>query len=428
MPKVSVIMPSLNVVDYIREAIRSVREQTMTDLEIICIDAGSADGTWEIIQEEAAQDRRITAVRSPVRSYGFQVNMGLDLAGGDYIAILETDDFADAEMYGALYRLAKEQDLDYAKCDYDTYITDKNGNRIFSRRRITPDNTFYDKPFLPKDHPQLACDDWYLWNGIYRAQFLKNNKIRFSETRGAAFQDIGFLHKTAVLAEKAQYMARSLYRYCVDREDASSSSDRTLFYARKEYGLLLEHIGDEAQPKEWAHVYRRMAKSFTRACMDLSDEMLLEKDVGEICRWFQRRLAEAQRWGFLSEDDLPASLRNVYRHAVNPADGLLAYRKNRSRELSDFLGEGNPIVIFGCGLYGREARGCLKKSGYEVSFYMDNSSTVWNTTVDGVMVISPEKAKELSPETRYIIANEKYAGEMQAQLESYVNNVKVFCY
>ena len=101
--KVSVILPSLNVKDYIEEAVRSVMEQTLKEIEILCIDAGSEDGTWEILSRLAETDDRIVLCHSDVKSYGYQVNMGIDMANGRYIAILETDDYADAPMYERLY-------------------------------------------------------------------------------------------------------------------------------------------------------------------------------------------------------------------------------------------------------------------------------------------------------------------------------------
>lgn len=64
MPKISVIMPSLNVAPYIRECMESVINQTLKDMEILCIDAGSTDGTWEILQEYAVKDSRIQLIRS----------------------------------------------------------------------------------------------------------------------------------------------------------------------------------------------------------------------------------------------------------------------------------------------------------------------------------------------------------------------------
>ena len=90
--KVSVILPSLNVARYIRECMDSVLSQSLQELEIICVDAESVDGTRELLNEYAGKDSRITVLNSNVKSYGKQVNIGLEYASGEYIAILETDD------------------------------------------------------------------------------------------------------------------------------------------------------------------------------------------------------------------------------------------------------------------------------------------------------------------------------------------------
>ena len=99
MPKVSVIMPSLNVVQYIQECMESVVRQTLSDIEIICVDAGSTDGTLEILQEFAKKDQRISIIVSDKKSYGYQMNLGLKAAKGEYIGIVETDDFIEPNMY-----------------------------------------------------------------------------------------------------------------------------------------------------------------------------------------------------------------------------------------------------------------------------------------------------------------------------------------
>ena len=79
-PKISVIMPSLNVGNYIEQCIKSVLDQTLTDFEIICIDAGSTDGTVEILQKYAKEDSRIQIINTDKKSYGYQVNLGISKA------------------------------------------------------------------------------------------------------------------------------------------------------------------------------------------------------------------------------------------------------------------------------------------------------------------------------------------------------------
>lgn len=426
--KVSVILPSLNVADYIADAISSVREQTMNCIEIICVDAGSTDGTRQIIDKQAAEDNRIIVLDSPVKSYGFQVNMGINRAIGDYIGIVETDDFVHPEMYEALYSMAIENNLDYVKCDYDTYTFNSEGQKTFSGRRISENREYYDKTFVPIDHPDTAFEDWYLWNGIYRTEFLRENVITFSERRGAVFQDIGFLHKTVTKAKAARYLNRSLYRYCVGRSDASSNSDRTIFYIRDEYGFLINGMGDAGNINEWKHLYRRMAKSFARSCMVCSDDMLRSNQAREICRWFQKRLLSAENSGFISSDVLPSGLRETYLHLTDPVSGYLAYRRDRLRYITDFIGKGHPVVIFGCGVYGREAYAYLTGIGYSISCFMDNSENLWGKTMENTTIEKPDKIKDYPTDTRYVIANENHAEEILSQIEADVERERIYIY
>lgn len=134
-PKVSVVMPSLNVRPYIEQCLESVLGQTLQEIEILCVDAGSDDGTLEVLQQFAARDPRVRVIVSEKKSYGYQVNMGLDAATGEYIGIVETDDFTEPDMYEKLYVAAKADDLDVCKAGFYFYwsnpakVTEENINR-----------------------------------------------------------------------------------------------------------------------------------------------------------------------------------------------------------------------------------------------------------------------------------------------------------
>lgn len=99
MAKVSVILPSLNVGKYIGQCLESVVKQTLKDIEIICVDAGSTDGTLETINEYVERDSRVKLIVSDKKSYGYQMNLGISAATGTYIGIVETDDFVSENMY-----------------------------------------------------------------------------------------------------------------------------------------------------------------------------------------------------------------------------------------------------------------------------------------------------------------------------------------
>ena len=130
-PKVSVLMPSLNVARYIRQCLDSVIAQTLRNIEIICIDAGSTDGTLEILQEYEAKDARVKIIRSEKKSYGYQMNLGLDAARGDYVGIVETDDWADPEMFEQLCQAADGNKAEVVFSNYYNYYSSPNERSEF---------------------------------------------------------------------------------------------------------------------------------------------------------------------------------------------------------------------------------------------------------------------------------------------------------
>ena len=106
MPKISIIVPIYNVRAYLPQCLDSIIAQTFSDVEIICVDDGSNDGSENIVDEYAAGDSRIVAIHKPNAGYGAAMNTGLDAATGEYIGIVESDDCITPEMYERLYNLA----------------------------------------------------------------------------------------------------------------------------------------------------------------------------------------------------------------------------------------------------------------------------------------------------------------------------------
>lgn len=219
-PLISVIMPSLNVGKYIEQCLKSVIGQTLDDLEIICVDAGSTDATCEILDQYARADSRISIVNSDCKSYGYQVNLGIKLAKGEYIGIVDTDDFVAPDMYEKLYSLAqKAQAADYVKSSYYRFLQ-LNGNSCVWRDDLGI-NRLDERIDLSKDRAITLDVRSGLWAGIYRRAFLIKNEILLNETPGATYQDIGFNTQVKMLAQSAAFTDEALYYYRIDNQSAS---------------------------------------------------------------------------------------------------------------------------------------------------------------------------------------------------------------
>ena len=123
IPKVSIVVPIYNVEKYLRQCLDSIIHQTLKDIEIICVDDGSTDSSPEIIREYMAKDPRVKVITKPNSGYGNSMNRGFDMAEGEYIGIVESDDYADPEMFETLYRIAKENKLDVVKSGFYYYFS-----------------------------------------------------------------------------------------------------------------------------------------------------------------------------------------------------------------------------------------------------------------------------------------------------------------
>lgn len=419
--KVSVILPSLNVRNYIEEAVRSAMEQTLKEIEILCIDAGSDDGTWEILSSLAAVDERIRLCHSDVKSYGYQVNMGIDMAQGEYIAILETDDYADIHMYERLYNEAVLYDCDYVKSDYTLYNTQSDGKRIFLRRNVLQADNLYGRIIEPVKYSAVAADDNYLWNGIYKKEFLKKNGICLAETPGAAYQDIGFVYQTTIHAKKALYVKDSYYRYCTDRDGASANSGKGLLYAYQEYTRLYQEIQKEAASSERLRAYYcRMAKSFIYCCegIDEGKTKINQEKRMECYVWFQHQLKEALKKDLV---DCTVFLPQVWNKLEMLLVSELYYVekcREHKRDIRKVIGKPGEysIIIFGSGHYGCEACKWLEEQDYSIACFADNNQILWGTKVNNIVVSSPVQTKKQFAIAKYLIANEKYSADMKEQL------------
>ena len=209
MAKISVIIPVYNVEKYLKEAINSILCQTMNDLEIIVVDDGSKDKCPEIIDECASKDNRIIAIHKQNGGYGQAMNRGLEKATGEYIAILEPDDYIDSNMYKDLYDIAKKYDSDIVKSGFFENMQCSKINRIIKIK--WNDYIPQDKSFTIKEYPYFLYYHPSIWSAIYKREFLNKNNIRFIEAKGSSWTDNPFSVQALILANSINYTSKAYY-------------------------------------------------------------------------------------------------------------------------------------------------------------------------------------------------------------------------
>ena len=117
-PDISIIVPVYNVEKYLPQCMSSIMNQTYRNLEIICIDDGSTDGSGDILERCAQDDGRIKVVHKANAGVGAAMNDGLRMAVGNYIGIVESDDYAERNMFETLLRIACREEADYVRSDF----------------------------------------------------------------------------------------------------------------------------------------------------------------------------------------------------------------------------------------------------------------------------------------------------------------------
>ena len=215
-PRISIIIPIYNVNKYLRECLDSIINQTLKTIEIICVNDGSTDNSLEIIKEYI-YDNRIIIINKNNSGYGDSMNQGLNIASGEYIGIVESDDFIDINMFENLYKLTKKGDIDIIRSNFYLYW-EKNKKEALNFKIL---KNLYNKIFNPMELQNIFLVQPSIWAGIYKKLFLIKNDIKFLTTPGASYQDTSFFYKTLYKANKIFCTKKAFYYY---RQTNSNSS------------------------------------------------------------------------------------------------------------------------------------------------------------------------------------------------------------
>ena len=175
MIKVSVIIPVFNTEKYISKCLSSLVNQTLDDIEIICVNDGSTDNSLEIIEKIANNDARIKIINQEHKKQGAARNAGLRIAEGEYIGFVDSDDWIDLNYYEMLYNTAKKYDADIALA---TNVRIGNG-KTKKRLEITEEKTAetLQEKIDIGNQVKNPCPT----NKIYRHSMLKENNIIWQE-------------------------------------------------------------------------------------------------------------------------------------------------------------------------------------------------------------------------------------------------------
>ena len=208
MPKISIIIPVYNAEKYLEMTLNSVRTQTFTDYEVICMNDGSTDNSLQILKKYAEQDRRFKIYNQSNAGGSVARNNALKKATGKYIAFLDNDDVYHPNYLERLYENIEKYGADVSCCSYIRFEGD--GNYKFNERENTEKHLFVsENPFIDKFRRKKKVET-LMWTKLYKKELLED--IKFSE-KLPAINDILFNIEVLLKAKKLVQIKEKLIAY-----------------------------------------------------------------------------------------------------------------------------------------------------------------------------------------------------------------------
>ncbi|MCL2136541.1 MAG: glycosyltransferase [Coriobacteriia bacterium] len=246
-PLISILIPIYNVQDYLDECLKSAADQTFTDIEVICINDGSTDGSRDIIERYVQSDPRFRLIDKANSGYGASMNRGLDEAQGQYIAILESDDIYEVDKLAKLYQRMQDFDAEVVKANCFLYWSGPPSKNTFCH--LVPQNQ-YNRLVDPQVNHEIFYLQPSVWSALYRRDFLQKNDIRFLETPGASYQDTAFSFKVWYNATRVVYIEEALIHYRQDNMSSSVRSAAKVYCVVDEYAEIDRYLATRPIP-DW---------------------------------------------------------------------------------------------------------------------------------------------------------------------------------
>lgn len=239
--KVSVVVPVYNTAPYLPQCLDSLVGQSLDDIEIICVDDGSTDGSLAILQDYAQQDPRLMVVAQQNQRAGIARNNGLALARGRYVLFCDSDDYLDSDALELMFAQCERDNADICICKEDKY-REESRQRVPAPSHLEMDRIPKALPFNRESNHEhiFSFTTMMVHNKMYRRSFLVEHGLQFSSARNG--EDVVFSASALWLAERITIVEKALVVYRVGRP-----------------GSLVATLSEApAEPIiEWLEVFRR---------------------------------------------------------------------------------------------------------------------------------------------------------------------------
>lgn len=303
MVKVSVVVPIYNVELYLEECMDSIVNQTLTDIEIICINDGSTDNSLEILEKYAEKDSRIQVITQENGGHAVATNRGMDLATGKYLFLMDSDDTLDLEALEKTYNAAEEKDVDFVlfkAINYDDSKDKYYESEFYSMNMLA--NRVGDNIFNFDDVGELALHMAVTpWTKLYNRKFIMDLGLRFPE--GLIFEDNIFFWEVLLSAEKIYFLKEFLFKRRWYDSSSTKAGDKRFIDSIVVYSMIIDVV------KHHNHLDDTFKRRLYNRKLFLA--ILRFKQVKEEFKDIYFQELQKNIYHFLQEDNMYDYLQNV---------------------------------------------------------------------------------------------------------------------
>jgi len=281
-PKVSIIVPVYNAEKFLRPCVDSLISQTLQDIEVILVNDGSTDGSGALCDNYAAADNRVRVIHSPNKGVSNARNLGIEMARGEYIMFVDSDDWVDKNSCAEAWQMAHEGKIDILFWSCIKVFPEKSVKDMFLEQTAELITTariadlrmrcigLFDADLR---HPTKTDAYTSPWAKLFRRQMVIDSQIRFIERKKLGMEDVFFNIEMFQRAERVAYLPKHYYFYMqvnsvsLSRADTSSLLDKfkVLFAKIREIPQV------NADPR-FAEVYRnRLAMSIINLSLSVTN-------------------------------------------------------------------------------------------------------------------------------------------------------------
>lgn len=424
MIKVSVIIPIYNVQDYLKECLDSLVYQTLTEIEIICINDCSTDKSLDILMEYAANDSRLIIINNETKQGAAKSrNKGLQCARGEYVAILDSDDFCDPQMLEIAYSRCTEFDADLGTYDYAKYnhVTKNTFHLSFPMyfSRKFKGNSF---SFYQQNDQVFQLINCAPWNKLYKRTFVLESGFEFQDLQNANDNFFGYMILTK--AHRVIYIdtEQPLYFYRVNLPNQITSNvhwnPRCVLEALIAVRNSLLELG----------MFERYKRSFYSRAID-NFFYMFEKSKGNYLELYSMIYDEGIKKLDMTdnrEEDFITKY-DYNRYIYFQSGKYVDYRSSISlniQELFDYLKRaGYSYGLWGYGQFGKAFFEAARENDLELRCVIDEDRTKAGVLVDGLEIQTFENASEHV--NAVIVTNNQYSKSIYEVIRKSAREIKL---